>query len=189
MTARINPPWMQVGPHGKKLVLPNVGAIDLADINLSDLTPALSRQCRFNGHCNVFYSVLEHCCLVASLVEPEFRREALLHDLAEAVIGDIPTPLKQAGGKAPVMARIEVAVARRFAFQWPTSPAVKRADHVALHVEKKHLLPLCAHKWECIDPCVPTTIPGRMNNFLGRSPEQAQTLWNDMWADSLVAGL
>lgn len=188
MTARKNSPWLQVGPLGKKLEIPNLGAIDLDHIDLSDLTPALSRQCRFNGHCDIFYSVIEHCCLVASLVTPAFRREALLHDLAEALIGDIPTPLKQAGGKAPVMARVEMAVARRFAFQWPSSPEVKTADHWALHIEYEHLCPHSKHKWECLSAPMPTKIPSRMAGFLGRRPEQALALWHDMWADSLVDG-
>lgn len=187
MTARQKPPWIQIGSEGKQVFLPNLGAIQLDHVDLDDLIPALSRQCRFNGHCKVFYSVLEHQCLVSALAPVGFKREALLHDLAESLTGDLITPLKKAGAAAPLLARIEMAVARRFAFQWPSSPPVHIADHHAMRVEYHHLLPH-ATKWEGMNLTLSADIPAPLDHYLGRTPAQAETLWWDMWADALVDG-
>lgn len=173
-------PWIQVG-NGKRVDLPKTGTINLAHIHLEDLIPALSRQCRFNGHCNIFYSVLEHMCLTCALAPTGFKREALLHDLAEALTGDMITPLKQAGGTSPIGIRVENAVARRFKFRWPVAKDVKDADLWALRVEYHHLLPH-THPWEGMDMNLPTKIPDCLYGFLGHAPERTQNIFWDMWA-------
>jgi uncharacterized protein len=43
-------------------------APDPSEIDLDDIAQALSNQCRFGGHCRVFYSVAQHSCLAAELV-------------------------------------------------------------------------------------------------------------------------
>lgn len=178
MTARR--PWIQVGETGKAVELPTSGPISLSHIELEDLIPALSRQCRFNGHCNVFYSVLEHMCLVSALAPIHLKREALLHDLAESLTGDVISPLKRAHGAGPIFARIENAVARRFIFQWPVAKEVKSADLWALRIEYHHLLPH-TRSWETLDMDLPTAVPKCLHGYLGRSSEQAQNLFWDMW--------
>ena len=68
---------------------------DPSAIVIEDIAHALSLKCRYNGHCNRFYSVAEHSWLMSSLfVEPELRRAALLHDAAEAYLCDLPSPIK-----------------------------------------------------------------------------------------------
>lgn len=49
---------------------------------------------RFNGSVGT-YSVAQHCCLVASVLPPSLRLDGLLHDLCEAWIGDMASPLKK----------------------------------------------------------------------------------------------
>lgn len=76
---------------------------------LKDIAHALSMQCRFNGHCRRFYSVAEHCLLMhdaycrdeehAPLMDAERETplmglHILLHDAAEAYVGDTVTALK-----------------------------------------------------------------------------------------------
>ncbi len=78
-------------------------------VDLVDIAHALSMKCRFNGHCDPFYSVAEHCVRMvqaarlmngwhAGTGEAERRRLALvlLHDAAEAYLPDVPRPIKSA---------------------------------------------------------------------------------------------
>jgi hypothetical protein len=72
----------------------------MSEIDFGDIAHSLAMQCRFNGHTPRFYSVAEHCCHVHDMMfdgpEDECRALAgLLHDAAEAYIGDIVTPLKR----------------------------------------------------------------------------------------------
>ncbi|MTI83656.1 MAG: phosphohydrolase [Firmicutes bacterium] len=69
------------------------------DVCIEDIAHALSLLCRFNGHCNCFYSVAEHSLLCSELALKQGlgrRMEllALLHDAAEAYISDVSRPVK-----------------------------------------------------------------------------------------------
>ena len=80
----------------------------IEDVKITDLAHALAVKCRYGGHCKGFYSVAQHCCLVADDLydtfsggHPNYRREmalaGLLHDSDEAYspFGDIPRPVKR----------------------------------------------------------------------------------------------
>ena len=77
------------------------------DICLEDIAWSLSKQCRYNGHCKRFYSVLEHSVYLyyvikemgEQLVDHEeylkyFLTQALLHDAVECYLGDMISPIK-----------------------------------------------------------------------------------------------
>lgn len=65
------------------------------DVDLLDIAHSLAMQCRYNGHVDRFYSVAEHCCLMADqFTDPDLARWALLHDATEAYVGDMIRPLK-----------------------------------------------------------------------------------------------
>lgn len=67
-----------------------------SDINIEDIACGLSKICRYTGQIDMFYSVAQHACLVASLVREPLRFPALNHDNPEAYLGDVSSKLKHA---------------------------------------------------------------------------------------------
>ena len=79
----------------------NIAPIGLnrKDVEIEDIAHALSNTCRYGGH-SCFYTVAEHCVLMARYAlkaghSNRIALLALLHDAAEAYLGDIPRPLKK----------------------------------------------------------------------------------------------
>ena len=69
------------------------------EVEIGDIANALSNLCRYSGHVSNFYSVAEHCVIMADWVlskglEPETALCALMHDASEAYLVDIPRPIK-----------------------------------------------------------------------------------------------
>lgn len=70
------------------------------DIEITDIAHSLSLICRANGHFKCFFSVARHCINCALEAEErgyssEVQLLCLLHDAAEAYIGDMTRPLKR----------------------------------------------------------------------------------------------
>ncbi len=62
---------------------------------IEDIAHSLAYQCRYTGHTREFYSVAQHCVLMARNPDlPGDPMEKLLHDAGEAYIGDIARPWK-----------------------------------------------------------------------------------------------
>ena len=97
------------------------------DVNVLDLAHQLSNVCRYGGATREFYSVAQHCVLVSRYVPRRFARVALLHDAAEAWIGDMVRPLKY----QPEMTEFRAAEDR-------IERAVFEAFGVAVSAEAKH---------------------------------------------------
>jgi uncharacterized protein len=117
-------------------------------IKIEDIAHALAHICRFNGHCPEHYSVAQHSVYVAQMVPPDLALPALLHDAAEAYIGDMVAPLKQQMRDIhAVEDRIARAIERRFSvFIHPMAPEVKTADLDLLVMEARSLLGVDAVK-------------------------------------------
>ena len=63
---------------------------------IEDIAHSLAYQCRYTGHTREFYSVAQHCVLMAE--NPELPGDPLLkllHDADETYIGDIAKPWKR----------------------------------------------------------------------------------------------
>lgn len=157
-----------LGDHGPTMQLRSgplvpVLAPDPAMIQIADIAAALSKLCRFTGHTRAFYSVAQHSVLVSQIVPPEHAMWGLLHDAAEAYVGDIARPLKVALERAApgVLAGIEEgwqrAVAERFGLCWPMPEAIHHADRVMLATERRDLM-AAGPDW----PDMPEPRPGRL---------------------------
>lgn len=108
---------------------------------IEDVAHGLAMICRFTGQCRRFYSVAEHCVIASHHVAPEFAFEALMHDAAEAFIGDVSKPLKDILPEYRVIEkRIETAVLGRFGLTPHLSPAVKEIDVRMLATEQRQLM-------------------------------------------------
>jgi len=138
---------------------------DVASIEIGDIAQALSNQCRFGGHCRVFYSVAQHCTIVADVClerggSPAEALAALLHDAAEAYLVDLPHPLKHRSEIGPpykrAEAHLEEAIRARFDLE-PAGPEVKSIDRSLLATERRALT-ATGDAWPELDGAEPLAI-------------------------------
>lgn len=66
---------------------------------VEDVAQGLGKRCRFTGQCQHFYSVAEHSVLGAEALlestgDKQLAAAFLMHDVSEAFLPDVPTPLK-----------------------------------------------------------------------------------------------
>jgi hypothetical protein len=93
------------------IVTPSADMIDLTDLAVS-----IGHICRYNGHVPSFYSVAEHSVRVSRWLAhrgwpPEMQLTGLLHDAAEAYVGDMVRPMKRHPEFGPLHQQIEDRVA------------------------------------------------------------------------------
>lgn len=115
---------------------------DTGTPTLEDIAIGLGRQSRFAGQAPVFYTVLCHTLIVANIGPAHLRRALLLHDAAEAVVSDVPSPWKH-----PQQREIEVELLERIYAEHgivvsaDDESAIKEADLSAM-VAESHVLGL-----------------------------------------------
>lgn len=120
---------------------------DADSIDIVDIAHALSNQNRYGGHTRYPYSIAAHSSMVALLIHdqgysPDIIAAGLLHDAAEAYMGDMVSPLKS---MFPRFREIELQILRKIhsVFGLPEelcySSVVHTADRVALAIEVKRL--------------------------------------------------
>lgn len=130
------------------------------EIFIDDIAHSLSLQTRWNGHCTRFYSIAEHSIACAETAYRQYSimsrsediraiwRWCLLHDAAEAYLGDIIRPIKRflfitgQHGEEPLRAfenHILKLIAERFGLPWPMPEAVHEIDNRMLVTEARAL--------------------------------------------------
>lgn len=125
------------------------------EIEFTTIAAALSKICRYGGHTTEFYSVAEHCVrvsdwLMAQYGDPELALKGLIHDGAEAYIGDMVRPLKYS---IPMFKEVEdriLALIHRkldLDFNGDLCSAVKEADNRILLDERAKFLADSPYLW------------------------------------------
>jgi uncharacterized protein len=130
-------------------------------VEIEDIAHGLAYQCRFNGQTREFYSVAQHSLIVAALVPPELQLAALLHDAAEAYLGDMVKPLKVLMPQfSELEDQVTQIIAVTFGIDFSDYAPIKRADLIALATEKRDLMPHSVERWEYLDEigALPDTI-------------------------------
>jgi hypothetical protein len=121
-------------------------AFDLLDpkpemILVEDIVHSLALMNRFNGAALFPYSVAQHSLYVSGLLPQELKLHGLLHDAAEAYVGDMVSPLKKLMSQyKKVEEGIARVVAHVFGLSHPEPPEVKMADLAVLSAEREQVL-------------------------------------------------
>lgn len=120
-------------------------------VSIQDIAQGLSNTCRFAGQCRMFYSVAEHSIHVSYLVPREMALVGLLHDAAEAYVGDVTAPLKQllTNYKA-IEERAHDAIFEHFGLNPVMPPEIKKADLSMLAAEQAVLMPAHDDEWDLL---------------------------------------
>jgi 5'-deoxynucleotidase YfbR-like HD superfamily hydrolase len=153
------------------------------DVRVADIAHSLARINRFSGHTlGEPYSVAHHSMLVADILASwgcpvAIVREGLLHDAPEAYYGDTVSPVAaalrllgepeaepfRAAPLARLHERVDCVVRAALALPEHETAIVKRADLVALAIERRDLMASCERDWE-LPEYAPATAPcGRLH--------------------------
>ena len=150
------------------------GAPASSNFTIEDVAHGLANICRYAGQCRRFYSVAEHSILVSEIAIG-FELEALLHDAAEAFMGDITRPLKQMLPEYKKIEKdVEEAVLRRFGLTTPLPLEIKDADLRVLAAEQSQIMPKGTDDWARDQKLVPAPV-----TVQHLEPEQAKRAFLD----------
>lgn len=129
------------------------------EIRIEDIAAALSKLCRYGGHCIKFYSVAEHCVHVAEYAPDYCKRTALMHDASEAYLIDVPRPVKRfLTNYQEIEAGLEAAIAKRFDLMHPAPPIVKQLDNAILGDEHAQNMGRPPREWRLTEKPLGVTL-------------------------------
>ena len=149
------------------------------EVEIEDIAHALAMMCRFNGHCNNFYSVAQHSVLVSNLVRPSDALAGLLHDGSEAYFADIIRPIKRSlGGIKEIEEKIAQAIFKRFRIDY-NKEEISRADNIALFTEMRDLMGEPPETWREFELYQSLLLEDRI---VALSPIEAERLFLERYA-------
>lgn len=130
-----------------------------SEITIEDIAYGLAFEGRCAGQCysrllgkRVFYSVAQHCVLMSLIVSPHLAMQALMHEVGEAVCGDMTAPLKSLTPSfKAIEKRCEAAILKRFGIEMTDPVAIKQADVRMLATERRDLLLWRGENWSLTD--------------------------------------
>lgn len=171
------------------------------DIDIRDIAHHLARLCRYNGAVRGFLSVAEHCIAVSKYIQTELRKQpgygnlptweffdyqrwGLLHDAAEAYMGDVPAGLKRRPEWAfykPLELKLLQKVSDKFKLSWPEPSVIKQLDNrIVRNEQEQNLAAVISCTGEELSPRLQGVVVGVM------TPEQAETAflarYHELWA-------
>lgn len=123
-------------------------------VDIHDIARALSQINRFNGNTRFPYSVGLHCIMAAEAMmsighTAAARYAALMHDAAEAYVGDISTPVKDLLGDnfRDIERRVSAAIYRKFGVDevFVYSDTMRDIDRTLANAERSVLIREAEH--------------------------------------------
>lgn len=152
--------------RGPTITLRSGAEFDLLDpwgseFTLHDVAHGLAHVCRYAGQCRGFYSVAEHSILVSE-VATGCELQALMHDAAEAFLGDVTRPLKQLLPEyREIETNVQAAILARFGIESSACSTVKSADLRVLAAEQQQIMPPGTNAWAARSGVSPAPIEVR----------------------------
>lgn len=128
---------------------------EAGQLTIEDVAYSLAFQSRFTGQCvsrrtgrRVYYSVAQHCCIMAWSAEQRHKMAALMHEVGEATCGDMSSPLKaMCPDFKRVEKRCEAAGLAHFGVAVPDPGYIKHLDLRMLATEQRDLMPTRGEAW------------------------------------------
>jgi len=151
-------------------------------IVVDDIAHGLANQCRFAGQAvRRYYSVAEHSYHVSRICLEEDALWGLLHDAAEAYLGDLPRPLKHASTLGPSYRRAEAklmrAICERFDLPAREPKSVDTADAAMLLAEQRDLVGEPACGWDEWLHGAPRVEPAAINVSSSLGPAESESVY------------
>ncbi|KKN38991.1 hypothetical protein LCGC14_0747730 [marine sediment metagenome] len=150
---------------------------------IEDFAASLSKLCRFAGHCKRFYSVAEHCVLMARNFKVNFghptmrqvmkaiRRGLLMHDITETIIPDFVRPIKHllyiwtpdgmvsfTVFEEGLLEDLLMGLERQYDWSEPvsaTGPTIKEIDSAMLATEGEQVMNKSERRWGSLPKPLP----------------------------------
>lgn len=176
MKTQLDTAWIQTFT-GQQFFLFDPSVVDIC---IEDIAHALANIGRFGGHTYKFYSVAQHSIRCAELAKPEHQLAMLLHDAAEAYIGDMVTPLKRTiPAFQEAEDRLLSVIAEKFGVSFDF-PELAEIDGRVLATERRDLLNHSHLDWNLPYPAYPF---GQLN-LHPLPPDQAEYEFLKFFNDS-----